>query len=338
VIKIPATIKDIARYTGLSIATISKYLNGGNVLEKNRILIEEAIKALDFEVNEIARGLRTNKTMTVGVLIPVFEQFFSTIISSLETILLETGYSVVVCDYKDDEKLEKERFDFLYKKRVDALVVVPTSLRGCDIRKIVKRDIPIIAIDRPIPDYECDTIVVNNFEISYKAVEKLITMGHRKIGIICGPQNIYTAKERLRGYIEAHKNYNVEIDEGYIKFSDYHSMESGFKRMMELLEKDDPPTAVFITNYDMTVGSVIAMNEKDVKIPDELSVIGFDSIEIARMVKPPLSLVLQPTEEIGKAAAELILKRLKGDKSDFPLFKKLDAQLLIKKSIREIKC
>jgi len=106
------------------------------VLEKNRILIEEAIKALDFEVNEIARGLRTNKTMTVGVLIPVFEQFFSTIISSLETILLETGYSVVVCDYKDDEKLEKERFDFLYKKRVDALVVLPSSLKGADIRKI----------------------------------------------------------------------------------------------------------------------------------------------------------------------------------------------------------
>jgi len=336
VVKIPATIKDIARYTGLSIATISKYLNGGNVLEKNRILIEEAIKALDFEVNEIARGLRTNKTMTIGVLIPVFEVFFNTIVSSLENVLLETGYSVVVCDYRDDENLEKERLDFLYKKRVDALVVVPTYLKGSDIKKIIKRDIPIVAVDRPIENFECDTILVNNFEVSYQAVEKLILMGHRKIGIICGPQNIYTAQERLNGYMKAHIDYKISVNEEYIKFGEFHNMESGYKKMIELLEMANPPTAVFITNYEMTLGAIIAVNEKDIKVPDDLSVIGFDNLEMAKIVKPSLSLVVQPMEEIGEVVASLLLKRLKGDKTDFPLQKKLNAQVLIKNSVKKI--
>lgn len=335
-IKIPATIKDIARYTGLSIATISKYLNGGNVLEKNRILIEEAIKTLDFEVNEIARGLRTNKTMTIGVLIPVLEVFFNSVVSSLENLLLETGYSVIVCDYRDNEKLEKERFDFLYKKRVDALVIVPTFLKGSDIRKIIKRDIPIIAVDRPIEDFECDTVLVNNFEVSYQAVEKLILMGHKNIGILCGPQNIYTAQERLNGYLKAHTDYKIEIKKEYIKFADYHSMESGYRSMIELLEYKDPPSAVFVTNYEMTLGAIIAINEKDIKVPEELSVIGFDNLEMARIVKPSLSLVVQPMEEMGETVAKLLLKRLKGDKHDFPLQRKLNAQVLIKNSVKKI--
>ncbi|WPX08311.1 LacI family DNA-binding transcriptional regulator [Anaerocellum danielii] len=335
-VEIPATIKDIAKYTGLSIATISKYLNGGNVLEKNRILIEEAIKALDFEVNEIARGLRTNKTMTIGVLIPVFEVFFNTIVSSLENVLLETGYSVIVCDYRDNEKLEKERLDFLYKKRVDALVIVPTYLKGNDIRKIIKRDIPIVAVDRPIEDFECDTILVNNFEVSYKAVERLIILGHRKIGIICGPQNIYTAQERLNGYLKAHNDYGITVYKDYIKFGEYHNMESGYKSMIELLNNPEPPSAVFVTNYEMTLGAIIAINEKDIKVPDELSIIGFDNLEMAKIVKPSLSLVVQPMEEIGETVANLLLRRLKGEKNDFPLRKKLDAQVLIRSSIKNI--
>lgn len=334
--KIPATIKDIARYTWLSIATISKYLNGGNVLEKNRILIEEAIKVLDFEVNEIARGLRTNKTMTIGVLLPVFEVFFNNIVSTLEDVLLETGYSVIVCDYRDDRKLEKERLDFLYRKRVDALVVFPSYLREEDIRKIVKREIPIIAVDRPIIGYECDTILVNNFEISYQAVEKLILLGHKKIGIICGPANVYTARERLKGYLKAHQDYNVEVRKKYIKFGEYHNIVSGYKNMIELLNDPETPTAVFITNYEMTIGAIIALNEKNVKIPDEISLIGFDHLEMAMIVKPSLSLVVQPMKEIGETVAQLLLRRLKGDRGDFPLKKKLEAKVIMNESVRKV--
>ena len=120
------TIKDIAKYTGLSISTISKYLNGGNVLERNKELIEEAIQTLNFRVNEMARGLRTSRTMTVGVLIPSLENiFFTSIVSNIESVLLKEGYSTIVCDYKEDHQLEEQKLQFLFDKMVDGIVLMP---------------------------------------------------------------------------------------------------------------------------------------------------------------------------------------------------------------------
>jgi len=333
----PATIKDIARYTGLSIATISKYLNGGHVLEKNKVLIEEAIEKLNFEVNEIARGLRTNKTMTVGVLIPKLDNIFiSKIISSMENYLIENGYSTIICDYQENSKLEKEKIDFLIKKRVDGLVVMPTYITGQEIKKILKRDIPIVAIDRPLKDIQSDAILVDNLEASYRAVETLIKNGHEKIGIICGPQDIYTAQERLKGYIKAHEDYNIKIKSDYIKIGDY-IISTGYSKTIELLEMKNPPSALLVTNYDMTVGAIIALNEKDVKIPDELSIIGFDYLEMAKLVKPLLTIVVQPMDQIGETAAKVLLKRLKGQKDDFPKTYKLSTQLFIQNSVKNMR-
>ena len=125
---IPATIKDVARETGLSLATISKYLNGGNVLAQNKKMIEEAIRKLDFKVNEMARALKTNRSMTVGVLIPSFENiFFTSIVSNIENGLQQEGYSTIVCDYKEDPRLEAEKLDFLLDKMVDGIIMMPLS-------------------------------------------------------------------------------------------------------------------------------------------------------------------------------------------------------------------
>jgi LacI family transcriptional regulator len=124
----PATIKDVARETGLSLATISKYLNGGNVLDKNKKSIEAAIRKLDFKVNEMARALKTNRSMTVGVLIPNFENiFFTSIVSNIENDLLQEGYSTIVCDYKEDPRLEAEKLNFLLDKMVDGIIIMPLT-------------------------------------------------------------------------------------------------------------------------------------------------------------------------------------------------------------------
>ncbi|MDK2809688.1 MAG: LacI family transcriptional regulator [Petroclostridium sp.] len=331
-----ATIRDVAKYTGLSIATISKYLNGGNVLEQNKELIEEAIKVLDYKINEIARGLKTNRTMTVGILIPSLENiFFTSIVSNIENILIQNGYSAILCDYREDEKLEKEKFDFLINKLVDGIVMVPSGKNIECIKGAIEKNIPIVLIDRMLKGISCDVVLTDNLNAAYDAAEQFIMRGHKKIGIISGPENIYTAQERLKGYLRVHEDYAMEVDRSLIKYGDY-KIESGYKLLLELIDNNPRPTAVFVTNYEMTLGAIMAINERDIKVPEELSIIGFDNIQMAKIVKPPLSIVVQPMQQIGETAAEVLLKRLKGDRSNFPAIYRLKTEILLKESVSKL--
>ena len=158
-----ATMKDIARRTGLGLATISSYFNGGNVREKNRIKIEEAIEELHYEVNEVARGLKTNATKTVGVVIPELNNVFcAEIISGMEDILRSHGYAAIVCDCRTDKKLEKEAVDFLTRKRVDGIINMPVDMTGAHLNEFQKTDKPIVLIDRMIQGISCDCVLVDN--------------------------------------------------------------------------------------------------------------------------------------------------------------------------------
>lgn len=336
-ITLAATIKDIVKYTGLSLGTISKFINGGNVLEENRKIIEEAIKTLDFKVNELARGLKTNRTMTVGVLIPNLENIFCTsIISNIENILLQDGYSTIICDYKENAALEDEKLNFLINKMVDGIVMMPLESKKELISEIIAKGTPIVLIDRTIKGVNCDVVLVDNLNASYDAVEQLIIRGHKRIGIIVGPENIYTAQERLKGYIRVHEDYAMEIDWNLVKYGDYH-LQSGYDLLLELIKINNPPTAVYVTNYEMTLGAIIAINESNLKIPDDLSFIGFDNLELARVVKPSLSVTVQPMQQIGETAAQILLQRLKGDQSGFPTMVRLKTNLLLKDSIKSLK-
>lgn len=331
-----STIKDVAKYTGLSIATISKYINGGNVLDSNRALIEDAIKTLDFKVNEMARGLKTSKTMTIGVLIPSLENiFFMSIVSHIENILIQNGYSTIICDYREDSVQEIEKLDFLVNKMVDGIIMTTMASDGEHIKKVLPKNIPVVLIDRPLKDINCDVVLVDNLNASYSAVEHLIIKGHRRIGVICGSQDIYTAQERLKGYLRVHEDYAMEVDKNLVKFGNYQ-LRSGYDLLNELMDLSPPPTAVFVTNYEMTLGAIIALNERNVKIPEELSFIGFDNLQMAKIVKPPLSIVIQPMQQIGETAANTLLKRLKGDTGNFPAMYRLKTELVVKQSVREL--
>lgn len=330
------TIKDVAKYTGLSISTISKYLNGGNVLEPNKELIEKAIQELDFKVNEMARGLKTSRSMTVGVLIPSLENiFFTSIVSHIESILLQEGYSTILCGYKESPELEEKKLRFLLDKMVDGIVMMPLFDNDDLVKMVIAKGIPIVLIDRLINNISCDVVLVDNLNASYNAVEQLIVNGHRRIGIIVGPKNIYTAQERLKGYIRVHEDYRFEIDSCLIKYGDY-KIQSGYDLLQELMRLDPPPTAIYVTNYEMTVGSIIAINENNIKIPEDLSLIGFDNLDLARIIRPPLSIVVQPVKQIGETAARVLLKRLRNDLSGFPLVARLKTELLLRDSIKKL--
>ena len=331
-----ATIKDVAKRTGLSTATISKYINGVKVQEKNKLLIDEAIKELDFTVNTMARGLKTSKTMTIGVLIPDLENIFCTgIITNIENILMQYGYSTIICDYKLDVRLEGLKMDFLLNKMVDGIVFMPLSNSADSINKAVAKNVPVVLIDRPVPEINCDMVLVDNLNASYCAIEHLITRGHRNIGIICGQKDIYTAQERLKGYNRVFEDYGMQINEENIKYGNYQ-LESGYYLMREFLESETRPTAAFITNYEMTIGAFVAINENNIKIPEEMSVIGFDNLTMSKIIKPALSVVIQPMKQIGETVANLIMKRLKGDTSNFPSMYRLKTELLMQESVSNL--
>lgn len=312
-----ATIKDISQETGLSLATISKYLNGGVLREKNRIAIEKAIKKLDYQVNEYARGLKSNKSRTIGVVIPELSNLFIThIISVMETILQENGYSVMICDCHTDGDRECRAVEFLIQKRVDGIINMPVCQDGRHLQPALEKEIPVLLLDRPLEKISrmVSCVMIDNQDAARVATRRLLEMGHRRIGIIVGPQDVYTSGMRLNGYRMALEEYGVDPDEKLIAYGDY-TVKGGHRQICHLLDGVPDMTAVFVTNYEMTLGALIAVNERGVQIPRELSFIGFDNLDLSLVVRPRLTIVTQPLEEIGKQAAELMMERLSGARS-----------------------
>ncbi|MDD3338171.1 MAG: LacI family DNA-binding transcriptional regulator [Lachnospiraceae bacterium] len=333
-----ATIKDIAKQTGLGLATISSYLNGGNVREKNRVKIEAAIEELHYEVNVVARGLKTNRTKTIGVVIPELNNIFcSEIITGIEDILRSHGYGTIICDCRTDEKLEKEAVDFLYKKRADGIINMPVDPTGTHLQPFQKADKPIVLIDRKIQGVEADSVLVDNKAAAQHAIELLLRAGHTKIGLLGGPENVYTAQERYKGYKAAYEAAGLPWEESWIHHGDY-TIRGGVEGL-EKLVRDTDVTAVFVVNYEMTMGAMIGVNELGIKISEELSVIGFDNLLFARACRPKLTIVTQPTDEIAKHVADIILMRLEGTEEEKAQAKKtvkLQTEIVEGKSIRDL--
>lgn len=331
-----ATIKDIARQTGLGLATISSYLNGGNVREKNRIKIEQAIEELHFEVNEMARGLKTNRTKLIGVIIPELNNIFcAEIITEVEDILRRYGYAIMLCDCRTDEKREEEAVEFLKKRRVDGVIVIPSGSKSAHLKSLMEAGIPVVLIDRKLKDLDCDCVLVDNRGCTKLALDKLLAAGHRKIGMIAGPGEIYTASERLEGYYEAMKEAGIVGYESLVVRGDY-TIKGGTRAFKELMEKNSDITAVFISNYEMMVGAMMEANELGVRIPDQISLVGFDNVDFAKACVPKLSIVSQPTTEIAKEAADMMLRRLDGDWKSEGVHACLPAEFIEGKSIKRI--
>lgn len=306
-----ATIKDIAKKTGLGLATISSYLNGGNVREKNRLLIEAAIEELHFEVNEVARGLKTNQTKTIGVVIPELNNVFcAEIITGIEDILRNHGYALIICDCRTDKVRECDAVDFLYRKRVDGLINMPVNNDGSHLKSFMAADKPIVLIDRKLNGVDCDCVLVDNLEAAKHAVNIFLQNGHTKIGMIGGPADVFTGQERMMGYRMGLLEAGIMPEERFIALGDY-TIRGGVRCMKDLITRNPDMTAVFVSNYEMTMGAVIGMNEMGIHMADEISVIGFDNGEFARACKPKLMIVSQPTKEIAQHVANLMLERLK---------------------------
>lgn len=305
------TIKDLARETGLANATISAYLNGIPVREYNRIKIEEAIKKLGYIRNDYARGLKTHRSGTIGVLIPELSNVFSTtIITEIEECLRNKGYGIIVCDCRTDLHREEESVRFLLSKMVDGLIIMPVSTDKKAFAVAVQKNIPVVVIDRKTNSENVSHIVINNREISREATERILAKGCRKIALVTGDTEVYTAKERKAGYEDAMRKAGV-YDESFVKNGEL-SVDGGYSATKEILAEIPDVQAIFVTNYEMTIGSIIAINEEGRKIGKDIEFTGFDKVEITSAFVPAMHTVNQPLEEIGRVAADVMTEMIEG--------------------------
>ena len=304
-----ATIRDIRDRTGLSLATISKYLNGGNVLPRNRELIEEAIDALHYEVNELARGLVTNRTKTIGVLVYDIQCLFvGNMLHYLGQELHKNGYGMLICDSCNNEEMEKENLQFLLSRKVDGILVFAVSLTGEFLMPAKRAGVPVVLLDRAFRGEEVDCVEVDNHTAVFRAAQMLIEYGHRKIALISSDVE-YTGMERKKGYEDALRTYGIRVPEGY-RVGGRHSFELGYQGMKRLLTMDEPPTAVILSNYDTTLGGILALNESGRNCPEDVSVIGFDDMLLSKVIRPRLWIVSQPMREMSAKAVQMLLARI----------------------------
>ncbi len=329
-----STVEDVAREAGVSTATVSRVFNRSPlVTEKTVNEVLAVAEKMNYKPSRVARRLRSQKSASgvIGVIITdIKNPFFSEVVRGVEDVAFEKQHGIITCN--SDENDEKERFylNTLISEQISGLVIAPTPHNFPLLQDLADRGYPIVLVDRTGPEPTFDSVKVNNVEGAYKAVSQLLELGHRRIGLIGGIPGITTTEERYKGFLDAHDAHEVEVDEQLVSFGNSRQ-DGGIEQTRKLLSKDDPPTALFVTNNLMTLGCLQELHERKVKIPSEMAVVGFDDMPWAVALNPPLTAVKQPGYELGNSAADLLFKRISmPDRPANHLM--LNADLIIRKS------
>ena len=308
-----ATIKDVAVRAGVAMSTVSKYLNGGNVLPDKAAAIREAVEFLDYRVNPFARSLKTQRSRSIGVLLPdMTAPFYGSVVTAMDRVLREQGYHTLISCYSSNHGLERDNLRFLISTGVDGLVYAPEDLSMEEFFELTANSgIPVVQIDRMIQGVETDAVLADNTDAVYTAVSQLIEKGHRRIAVITGPKSVFSAKERQVGYLRALSDHGILYDDELV-ISGENEFATGYRGYEVLMKMENGPTAIMTTNYDITIGLVTAIRDQGKHVPEDVDVFGFDCAEICTMMKPPLPVVQQPEQEIGQIAAGYLMERLEG--------------------------
>lgn len=329
------TIRDVAQRAGVSVATVSATINGSAfVTPPLRERVQRAIIALNYHPDGIARSLKVRFTQTVGLIISdITNPFFTSLVRGVEDVAHGHGYAVTLCN--TDESLEKERtyLTLLRSRRVDGMIMAPAGSVEDYHRFVVQANVPLVFIDRRVPTFPADIVVVDNVGGARQLVEYLIGLGHRRIGIIVGLPQISTSQERLEGYRLALERAGIPLDPTIQRTGDSR-LAGGYQAGLALLSLDPPPTAIFATNNLMAIGLMRAIAERGLQCPSDLSVASFDDFEWASVFRPRLTVVAQPTYEMGVRAAELLFSRLTKAYTAEPREIVLSPQFIIRDSCR----
>ena len=317
-----STLKYIAKELGVSVSTVSRAVNGKTVVnEETRKRVLDAAKKYSYTPNEIARSLQKSTTDTIAIVLPdVSETFFGIIVKEIERVVARKGYMVILSDTHEKPEKEQKYIDMLFKRRVDALVLATVDCKGESVKKFLDNGTPVVFIDN-IPELEnIDAITINNRKASILAVEYLSSNGHKNIAGIFGSEDETTGAERFAGYKDGLLKCGIKYNSEVVALGDY-KLESGYDAMKKLIEKRkiNPFTAVYVTSEKMTYGALRAIRDAGLRVPEDLSVIGFDINNLADDRRQMITTIRQPEKEIGKMVGDLLLNRLENADKDTPV-------------------
>jgi len=313
------TIKNIAEKLGVSISTVSRALSDHpDISSKTKKAVKELADVLGYKPNQVALNLKYQSTKTLGLVIPeIMHNYFSTVISGVEDIAYDNDYSVVICQSNESYKREVVNIQTLLSNRVDG-ILVSLSKETKDIshiKKIINNKIPIVLFDRIIDDLNVDVVTNDDYKGAYTAVNHLIVKRCKRIAIYTASEHLSIGKNRLSGYKDALCDNNITVDESLIFYCDTYL--DSMKITASILKRVDRPDGFFAVNDMTAIGIMMTAKALEIKIPEEIKIIGFENSISAGITSPGLTSVDQFGYEVGKEATKLLFKRIKNKQNEF---------------------
>jgi LacI family transcriptional regulator len=305
------TLADIAKSAGVSISTASLALSGNpRVAEKTRLLLQEIAQRLNYQPNAMAQGLVSRRSSVIGLVIPgVRNPYFARVVESVELAVRAAGYRLVVATTGEDPKREKEALRSLIGHRVEGIIVTSCATSSAEFSAVFPNNFPVVLLGRRIAGLEADFLAIDHYAGTFSAISHLLTGGYRRIAMITGPMQLSDARSRLEGYRNALSTRRHPVDETLIVQGDFGEA-SGHRAMLELLDRQEPPDAVYVSNILMLQGALGLLRKRCVSIPQQLAVIANDRSDWLDLLPVPVSTVEQPTDSMGSIAAEMLLRRI----------------------------
>lgn len=308
------TITDIARELNTTAATVSRALsNHPRISDETKKSVHLAATKLNYKRNRVASSLRLGKTHLIGVIIPSAEiNFFGSVVHGIESIANLHGYNVVLYQSNESREYEEKGLETFLSARVDGILVslAKGTVDYSHFEQIKKRGVPIVFFDRANDDLGIDSVVIDDYKGAYMATEHLISKGYKRIAHIAGPRHLKNFYDRIKGYKEALRDNNIDIDRALIYYGNV-SIESGKEGAQYFLSLPDPPDAIFATEDFTALGVIKELKERNIRIPEDFGVIGFANEQFGEHITPTLSTVDQQTIQMGKSALNLLLDLIK---------------------------
>jgi LacI family transcriptional regulator len=328
-----ATIKDVAQRAGVHPSTVSRTLSGKiPVDEETRKRVLEAVKALNYEPNVLAKGLKEGRTNTIGLIIPnICNPIFPLVARAVDDRARLNGLTVILGNTDEDMEVEKHYVDTLLNRWVDGLIFATATDQSDHILKLKERGFPVVLLVRHMKE-KVDAFIADNYGGAYKAVTTLIEKGHRNIAIVNGPLELTLYAERFDGYKKALRDAGIAYDDKLVT-SGISGDENGYHVMASLLKNGIIPDAVFATSDPKAIGIVRAIKDFGLRVPEDISIIGFDNLEISSLLDPQLTTVSQPLYEMGAAAVDKLVELLSSKESTEPQVHVLDVELIMRNSV-----
>ncbi len=330
------TIKDIARYSGVSVSTVSRVLNKKpDVKTETELRVKNAIKKLGYSPSSVARGLVLKRSNVLGFVVPdITNPNFPELARGVVEKAKQYGYSVIFFDTNHDNEVEKEAINLLKSKQVDGIIVSFSEANQIELSRLKEENVPAVQIYRKSPKSVISTIAIDNIDSAYNALAYLFDLGHKRIGHLTTGVSTLSGAERLEGYKKAFQEYGYQYRNEWI-FSGSHCAETGYEGMNYLLNQEEVVTAVFASHDLMAVGAYEAVFDRKLSIPDDISIVGHDNIEVSRLVHPKLTTIDTFKGKLGQAGVDLLLEEMAGNSriNREVIFK---TELIIRESARQI--